>query len=169
MEEKGLSRVGRKMAMQVARERAVGLMHELNSSGLSNVEISRQTGYSLSTVEKTLVGKKGHIWKARTLPPVTKLWRGGSEAASSELKKLKAAIGQTLWALWDTKTAPVPRRGPGRPAAVRPHQAIVSRAVRDLAVASAVSERSVWRWVFPSRVAELYRSHARPRKQGKEG
>lgn len=149
---------------KTARERMFGFMRELNASGFPNLEIARQCGLSVSSVEKTLRGQKGFIWKARTIPPVTRLWRGGSEAASSELKKLKIAIGQTLWALWDTKTAPVSRRGHGRQAVVRPHQMIVERSVRDLATASDVSEAAVWRWVYPSRVAELYRMRkARPR------
>ena len=148
----------------VERERVVGFARELNDSGFPNKEISRQCGLSLCFVEQILRGEKGFIWKRESPPPSTRRWCWGNESAALELKRLRAAIGECLWELWDTKTAPVPRRGPGRPAAVRPHQVIVARAVRALAAASNVGESAVWRWIYPSRLSEIYRTR-KPRKR----
>lgn len=134
-------------------------MRELNASGFLNREIAWQVDRSLSFVEKSLNGQKRFIWKLPLAPPLTKVWRGGTESASRELKRMREAVGTCLWSLWSVKAEPgesVPGR-PGRPAATRQHQVLVERAVRDLAAACSVSESAVWRWVYPSRVAEIYR------------
>ncbi|MDR4485577.1 MAG: hypothetical protein R3B95_20685 [Nitrospirales bacterium] len=132
-------------------------MLELNASGFPNQEIARQVGRSLSFVEKALNGKKQFVWKLPSSPPLTKCWTGGSEQASMRIKRMKEAIGRNLWWLWNEKSTPATRRGPGRPAAIRPHRAIVEQAVQTLALVGGVSELEIWRWIRPSRTRHIYR------------
>ncbi|HBP90930.1 MAG TPA: hypothetical protein PKK23_15790 [Nitrospirales bacterium] len=132
-------------------------MLELNGSGFPNREIARQVGRSLSTVEKALSGQKQFIWTLPSSPPLTRMWCGGSKEASMSLKRMKVAIGQNLWWLWDVKTTPLTGRGPGRPAAVRPHRALVELAVDTLSLVCGVQPSQVWRWIYPGRAAEIYR------------
>ncbi len=141
----------------VERDRLNAFMLELSASGFPNPEIARQVGRSLSFVEKSLNGQKKHIWKLPSSPPLTKCWKGGSEEASMALKRMKRAIGANLWWLWNVKTAPAIRRGPGRPAAIRPHRALVEQAVNTLALVCGVRPAEVWRWVAPSRERHIHR------------
>ena len=146
------------MDMQIIdRERVRGFMLELNASGFPNPEIARQVGRSLSFVEKALNGKKQFVWKLPSVPPLTKCWKGGSEEVSMGIKRMKEAIGANLWWLWNMKTAPAIRRGPGRPAAIRPHRELVEQAVDTLALVCGVSRLEVWRWIYPGRARHVYR------------
>ncbi len=145
------------MNRQIERDRLDGFMRELNDSGFSNPEIARQVGRSLSFVEKALNGKKQFVWKLPSSPPLTKCWKGGSEGASMQFKRMKQAIGANLWWLWNVKTAPAIRRGPGRPAAIRPHRDLVEQAVNTLALVCGVRPAEVWRWIYPGRERHIYR------------
>jgi hypothetical protein len=141
----------------VERDRLRGFIRELNASGFPNREIAWQADRSLSFVEKSLNGQKKHIWKLPSAPPLTKVWSGGTEEASMTLKRMKEAIGANLWWLWDVRTTPAIRRGPGRPAAIRPHRALVGQAVETLSLVCGVRPAEVWRWIYPGRERHIYR------------
>lgn len=133
-------------------------MLELNASGFPNPEISRQVGRSLSFVEKALNGKKQFVWKLPPVPPLTKVWRGGSEQTSMGIKRMQEAIGANLHWLWGVKEKkPEPGRPPSKWRTVRTHRALVEQAVDTLSLVCGVRPAEVWRWIYPGRERHIYR------------